>query len=439
MIRSALVMTEEIIALAGRHPYFMQVACWTAWELREEAGGVLNTATLHSSFAEKASTHYQYIWQHSSGEEQRVLCAMASEKSPSVGVGLNGLIERGYVIAGTPPRLLSAGLTTFVLSQCASLTPDGSRTASGELTTPVVRHSLLNPMLVNPEAPVRHLALVIGVNKYLHQQSGAYLLPALQYAEQDARDISEMLSSLGFEVTKLLGEEATYEIVKAYFEGVQQTTAKDPNPNSFFVFHFSGHGQMDPFNNETAYLVLYDTDPGKPKALGLEMNQLVYTLIPKVHVPVSLTLLDACHAGFAAGVKELLPVRTRLTNITQQLFSDLRGRMVLAACAGEALAREQASLAHGIFTYYILRHWRDLDGRLLDNRVTFGTLVDYVGNEMQKNYPDLPLPAYNGIGTGPTFVLRLIPNLHQHEEATMINVAIPPHEDISDITNPRNA
>ena len=53
---------------------------------------------------------------------------------------------------------------------------------------------------------------------------------------------------------------------------------------------------------------------------------------------------------------------SRLSNVTQQLFSGLRGRMVLAACAGEAQAREKASLGHGVFTYYVLRHWRDLEG-----------------------------------------------------------------------------
>src|SRR5262249_48056874 len=161
----------------------------------------------------------------------------------------------------------------------------------------------------------------------------------------------------------------------------------------------SGRGLMPSPDSETAYLMAHDSDPAAPAARGLEMRRLVYELLPLVRVAHSLVLLDACHSGFAPGVKDLVPV-SRFPNLTSQLFSSLRGRMVLAACAGQAQARESESLAHGVFTHYVLRHWRDLEGDHPPGRITFGSLVDYVGRVMAEKHPELPLPVYNGMGEG---------------------------------------
>jgi uncharacterized caspase-like protein len=162
---------------------------------------------------------------------------------------------------------------------------------------------------------------------------------------------------------------------------------------------------MDPQASEAAYLVLHDTNPAELAATGLDMAQLVGGLLPRVGVANVLVLLDACHAGFAAGVKDVGAV-SRLPNVTQQLFSGLRGRMVLAACAAEAQAREKDDLGHGVFTHSVLRHWRDLDGHHLPDCITFGSLVDYVGQVIPRDHPELPLPVYNGVGMGGTVVLR---------------------------------
>jgi uncharacterized caspase-like protein len=164
---------------------------------------------------------------------------------------------------------------------------------------------------------------------------------------------------------------------------------------------------MDPHDDETAYLVFHDTDPANPMATGLEMNRLVYQHLARVQVSNTLVLLDACHAGFAAGVKDMGLV-SRFANIAQQLFTGLRGRLILAACAGQEQAREMDRLRHGVFTYYVLRHWRDLDGYHPSDQITFGSLIDYVGHNMPRDHPELPLPVYNGIGMGGTVILRHI-------------------------------
>jgi uncharacterized caspase-like protein len=249
------------------------------------------------------------------------------------------------------------------------------------------------------------LALVVGVDTYQHQQTARSFLQPLQYAENDASAMAEHLTQLGFKVICLKGTQATAAKVQAAFGWLQGTTSADPHPNSCFVFHFSGHGSTDPNNEEIGYLLLHDTDPHEMRALGLEMTSLVYHRLPQVRVPISLVLLDACHSGYAAGVKDLSD-KPHLSNVAQQLFSGLHGRMILTACAGEARTREDDRLRHGVFTYHVLRHWRDLDGAPPSGLVTFGSLVDYVGQRIASDHPEVPLPVYNGVGKGGTIILR---------------------------------
>jgi uncharacterized caspase-like protein len=135
------------------------------------------------------------------------------------------------------------------------------------------------------------------------------------------------------------------------------------------------------------------------------MVQLVSHYIPRIRVPNSLVLLDCCHAGSAAGVRELAAAG-QVSHLAQQAFTGVGGRMVLAACAGSALAREEERLSHGIFTYYVLRHWRDREGVRPGDAITFGSLVDYVGGSMEAHGQDVPLPVFNGVGMGSTLCLR---------------------------------
>ena len=61
-----------------------------------------------------------------------------------------------------------------------------------------------------------------------------------------------------------------------------------------------------------------------------------------------------------------------------------------------------------MFTHYVLKHWRDLDGYHPPHCINFGSLVDYVGRMIPQDHPELPLPVYSGVGTGGTFILRVM-------------------------------
>lgn len=396
---------KAIISLAGTHTYFLQLCCSLAWDLRESNGGKLDVNQLTPSFAKRASQQFQYIWDHSSDPEKQVLYDLAHGKAP-VEQGLEALISRGYVLEGPPPKLPGDGFTEFIKKQ-SIVVPVPGLNQQDKGPAPA-RQLPPAPMKVNPKAQEKRLALLVGVNKYQHQEKGDYVLNPLSYAEQDVLEMEALLLKSDFSVTKLTGKDATHSAIKDAFKALHQDTLTDPHPESCFVFHFSGHGQIDPQNNETAYLILYDTDPSAPASEGLEMEKLVYGLMAGVKVPNSLLLLDCCHAGFAANIKNVVNVRDRLQNVTQQIFAGVRGRLVLGACAGNALAREMVKLSHGVFTHHVLKHWRDQDGYNPPDPITELSLASYITLVMPRDYPDLPKPIWAGGGAG-SFVLRRLP------------------------------
>jgi uncharacterized caspase-like protein len=232
------------------------------------------------------------------------------------------------------------------------------------------------------------------------------LLPELRYATRDAAAMAALLRDLGFEVRELLDGGATADAIQDAFVRLHGAS-ESAGPESCFVFHFSGHGLMGAHDSETAYLMAHDSDPGAPAVRGVEMRRLVYELLPPIRVAHSLVLLDACHAGLAAGVKDLV-LSSRLPNLAGQLFACLRGRMVLAACAGHSQARESERFGHGVFTHYVLKHWRDLEGEHPAGRITLGSLIEYLAQVMARDHPDLPLPVYGGWGEGGMLALRYL-------------------------------
>lgn len=397
----------EIVALAGRHPYFLQLACSLAWDQREEADCRLDMTRLRDAFTQAARAHYQYIWEHSSNDERQTLCDLVHGVH-MVAAEYRTCLERGYVIDGGAPQVCGEGLAAFIRDQCGAI-----RTG---------RPPILPPTVVHPMAEEHRLALIVGLNAYQARQRGQMVLRRLKHARRDAQAMTELLQTSGFSVWSLLGAQATFARVQVAFDKLHQATAGEPHPDSCFVFYFAGHGMIDPSNDEKAHLLLYDTDPRFPAAAGIDMEQLVYNFLQQVRVPHALVLLDTCHAGFAAGVRGVRharPESNQLANVTQQVFSKARGRLVLGACPGTEQARELDNLRHGVFTYYLLKHWRDLDGVPPSvDYVDANSLQGYVTRTMSDHHNDLPPPVWAGAGAGPPLILRRIPRAeHQPEEA----------------------
>ena len=238
-------------------------------------------------------------------------------------------------------------------------------------------------------------AVVIGLN-YTNFPSGVSTETAsragmnvLRFAEADAEAVAEVLRVAGYNVECLLGATATRKAIIAALR--RQSLAA--NTEGLLLVYFAGHGDVDPHNPDIAYLLPADADPEELDGTAIPLEDLAGRHLGKV--TSALTLLDCCHSGYALGLRG--GVR-QFEQQAQRSFSNVRGRIVIAACAGNQLAREITTLGHGAFTYYALEHWQTHPEEVNDF-----TLSAHVVQALEQ--VGLPPPVRGGVQEG-RIVLR---------------------------------
>jgi hypothetical protein len=240
-----------------------------------------------------------------------------------------------------------------------------------------------------------HVAVCIGIN-YDHFPSGTPGAAAvraganaLRFAEADARDVAAALQESGYEVITLLGVAATRDaILDALY--TQREKVRD---DGLLLVYFSGHGQVDPQDPNTAYLLPVDADPQKPVHRAIPLDDLARRYLGAART--ALTLLDCCHSGYAVGLKAVAvpdDIGREFGRIAQNTFGNVKGRLTLTACAGSQLARELDRLQHGAFTYYALDWWRS--GPADDQN----SLATHIARGLQKEH--LPALVSGGVTEG---------------------------------------
>ena len=116
-------------------------------------------------------------------------------------------------------------------------------------------------------------------------------------------------------------------------------------------------------------------------------------------------MLDCCHSGAATGTRDITSggdsgaaAAGFLQRTRESFMSGNWERIVLAACPGDATARELPDLQHGAFTYYVLDHWQHSP-----DAVDVNTLFEAVSHELAGRH--MPEPVMGGVQNG-AFVLR---------------------------------
>ncbi len=136
---------DWILAHAGHHPLYLQIACSAVFEWRAEHGHqtALDTSFVERRFVEEATPHFEGAWRLLLPIEQEVIglvaggTALNEEHVPAA----EALVQRGYLRQhGAQPKVFSESFRRFIRRQ-RSDAPMGS---SGEIMLPV-----MNP----PSAP----------------------------------------------------------------------------------------------------------------------------------------------------------------------------------------------------------------------------------------------------------------------------------------------
>ncbi len=97
----------DLLALSGRMPYLLQMACWRLYQAKAE-GQELDQDSLAAFLLQEASPVFAAIWQGLSEEEQELM--RGTETSPAT-ARRTELVDKGYMGEG---GVCSSALATFV-------------------------------------------------------------------------------------------------------------------------------------------------------------------------------------------------------------------------------------------------------------------------------------------------------------------------------------
>ena len=112
-----LEVLDEIVKMAGRFPYLVQMACWHCFRVWSESGGlgpeVLPIA--RRRFEDEARPHFESVWRrYLSDEERRTLRLMAGGEKVGRPDVARRLQRRGYAASG---KVASEVFADYVMQQ----------------------------------------------------------------------------------------------------------------------------------------------------------------------------------------------------------------------------------------------------------------------------------------------------------------------------------
>ena len=288
-----------------------------------------------------------------------------------------------------PSRLLQAGENSLKLV---------ARNLSGEKTT------FQQPLYYKP-TQAGFFVVAIGINQY--QDSN---IPALQYAENDARSVANyFIKKVGIpesNVKVLLGKDATLMNIKRVLgvEFKKRAQRKDQ-----IVMYFAGHGAPEPEPNSNnadgleKYLLPYDANLDGLYATAFPMRELDY-LINRYSSERVVLLMDTCFSGQAGSNGRTINFKgmgLRAGMMSSDFFNRMgkgKGKMILTASSANQVSHELPEYGHGVFTYFLLEALEGKADYDKDGIVTVNETHQYVSKMVPKKTKQNQVPQLFGGG-----------------------------------------
>jgi hypothetical protein len=219
--------------------------------------------------------------------------------------------------------------------------------------------------LIRDQNKGRLWVVAIGVNDYSDPS-----IRDLQFAEADARAVDDYFRDT-FKLTEdqlflRIGAQASLREIKSVLG--TQLVARANNPNDTIVLYFAGHGVLEA-NGLSAYLLPHDATLTDLYSTAFEIDE-ISNILRRLRPDRIVVILDSCFSGARGGRTPDLHERAIVTSdFAERMAGAGRGRIVLAASEANQSAQEDASLGHGVFTYYVLKGLRggadfDSDGEI---------------------------------------------------------------------------
>ena len=242
-------------------------------------------------------------------------------------------------------------------------------------------------------------AVIVGINCY-KDESITDLRWARRDAEELAAAINTRIESAERYVRLLVDEEATKT---AILKAIGEELPRLESPKDLILLYFAGHGTPELAGSpdtSSRYLVAHDTEYDSVFATGIDMENDLKRLLERLHkAGVVVIILDACFSGLAGGRTFRGPKlqqtiqENRSQLITLKDLSLGEGRVIIAACKDNQVAREKNELKHGLFTHHLMEIIGQPEGGAT---VTLALLYDQILHRVEEASLGRQTPVLKG-------------------------------------------
>jgi len=250
-------------------------------------------------------------------------------------------------------------------------------------------------------------AAVIGINHYQNIRD-------LKYAVNDARAFKNYLKQhIGIpdeNMFSLIDQGAT----KLNIESLLGTKIKrKAGKDDTVIIFYAGHGaaETDPLDPDDdgfeKYLLPHDANLDDLYSTAIAMEE-IKKIFQRIRAERLIFIADTCYSG-ASGGRTMLASKTRAT-LSEKFFERIskgKGRVIISACSANEISKEDDSLQHGIFSYYLLKGLKgeaDFDG---DGIITVSELFGFLSKKVPEASGQDQHPVRKGETEGELVVGRI--------------------------------
>lgn len=247
-------------------------------------------------------------------------------------------------------------------------------------------------------------AIVIGINQYQNTRN-------LKYAVNDARAFKNYLKEyIGIpdeNIFFLIDEGATQAEIKSLLgTKIKRKAGKDDT----VIIFYAGHGavETDPLDPDgdgfEKYLLPYDGNLDDLYSTAIAMKE-IKTIFQRIRAERLIFIADTCYSGG----RTMLASKTRAT-LSEKFFERIsrgKGRVIISACSANEVSKEDDSLGHGVFSYYLLEGLKgeaDFDG---DGIINVSELFNFLSKKVPEASGQDQHPVRKGETEGELVIGRI--------------------------------
>jgi HEAT repeat protein len=225
-------------------------------------------------------------------------------------------------------------------------------------------------------------AIIIGINQYQKAQN-------LKYAVNDAQAFRDYLKDYVGMPDERIFYLANQDATKSRIESLLGTTIKrKASKDDTVIIFYAGHGAVEPDPSNLdgdgfeKYLLPHDANLEDLYSTSISMND-IRTIFMRIHADRLIFIADTCYSG-ASGGRTMMATKTR-ANLSDRFYERIskgKGRVIISSCSANEVSKEDDSLQHGIFSYYMLEGLKGRADQDKDGIITISELFGYISRKV---------------------------------------------------------